>query len=157
MRVTRGNVGSEKLGDWPSIVLDKGVWVHTLAFTPKLKWDYCIFSCILGPPQVHIFVMYISNYKCNPPITTSSPNSNPQVSKPSTQLLSLMLHYCGPFLTLPVPTACSLHLCVGTPKLHPGGVMVNSILTYSNPESYIHHAIYHFQLNDIIIVFFSNR
>lgn len=75
MCVTWGNVGSEKLGDWPSVVLvlDKGVWVHTLAFTPKLKWDYCIFSCILGLLQVHIFVMYISNYKCIPTITSSSP------------------------------------------------------------------------------------
>lgn len=65
------------------------------------------------------------------PSPAHPPNSNPQLSKPSLQPLPLRLHYCGPLITLPLPTAFSLQLCVGTLKLHPGEVMMNSILTYS--------------------------
>lgn len=102
---TWGDVGSDKLCDWPSIVagkwlsLSSGLWLFNL----KLKWAHCVFSCISEPLQMHAFVMFISKklYEYSPSPLCPSPTY-------STKLLSLMLYYASLFIVLLFPSLLSL-------------------------------------------------
>lgn len=125
---------------WLSLQSSSETTAYSLVY-----WGFC--KCI--------YLLCISLIICaslsSPP---HSPNSNPQLSKPSTQPLPLKLHYCGPLITLPLPLSLSSCVC-GDSEVAPrwsDDELYFDILF--NTESYIHHAIYHFQLNDIITVFF---